>query len=213
MIIWSTSTHVKEISKGKYPNVTIFDYKADVEDYIRTLPIKSIFYAPGSFMSNFFGSNMPRPSQSGDGTFAITMPFPETASWPLIDVETDTGKFVGAMLAEPEKFYGKVVTAGEGMYSYKEVIEIISKATGKQVVFNQVPPEVFKNFLPPHFNTELLEMLLHCSEIGYYGPKTRELVEADRKLARGKLVTFEEYLQKNPMKLESGSAGGDHRKT
>jgi uncharacterized protein YbjT (DUF2867 family) len=41
---------VDRITGGKYQHVEHFDSKAEVEDYIRALPIKSAFFAPGSFM-------------------------------------------------------------------------------------------------------------------------------------------------------------------
>ena len=52
-IIFSTLPPVKEISGGKYTKVSIFDAKAKVEQYIRSLHIKCAFYSPGSFMENF----------------------------------------------------------------------------------------------------------------------------------------------------------------
>ena len=52
-IIFSTLPAVAEISGGKYTKVTAFDAKAKAEKYIRTLPVRSAFYCPASFMENF----------------------------------------------------------------------------------------------------------------------------------------------------------------
>ena len=68
--IFSTLPHVRKISDGKYQQVDHFDAKAEVEEYIRTLSIKSAFFAPGSFMQNFGGMMAPHPT--GDGTYAIS---------------------------------------------------------------------------------------------------------------------------------------------
>jgi uncharacterized protein YbjT (DUF2867 family) len=52
-IFFSTLPHVSKISSGKYQKVDHFDAKAEVENYMRGLPIRSIFYCPGWFMQNF----------------------------------------------------------------------------------------------------------------------------------------------------------------
>ena len=57
--IYSTLPNCGKISGGKLKNTGHFDGKEEVEQYIRTLPMKSAFFAPGTFMSNF-GSNMTR---------------------------------------------------------------------------------------------------------------------------------------------------------
>ena len=69
-IIYSTLPSAKEISNGKYTKVAHFDAKAEVEQYIRGLPIKSAFYSPGSFMENF--QTFLPPRQAPNGTWAIT---------------------------------------------------------------------------------------------------------------------------------------------
>lgn len=44
--IWSTLPHVEEISEGKILGVLHFDEKAEVEQYLRSQPIRSAFFAP-----------------------------------------------------------------------------------------------------------------------------------------------------------------------
>ena len=51
-LIWSSQRSAEKITGGKLP-VPSFDTKAAVEEYIRTLPIGSAFFAPGAFMENF----------------------------------------------------------------------------------------------------------------------------------------------------------------
>ena len=147
--IWSTLSSTIKISEGKYKNNVHFDSKAEVEEYIRTLPIKSAFFAPGSFMSNFHVFMAPRPSHTGDGTYAISNIVRSDTLWPLIDTVGDTGKFVGAILAEPEKYEGKVFSAATRMYTMGEICADLSKSTGKTVKYNELPRDVFAGFLPP----------------------------------------------------------------
>lgn len=201
-LIWSSSQHVDQISGGKLTHVTQFCYKADVEDYIRSLSIRSAFFSPGSFMQNFHGEMKPQPSHAGDGTYVLANIVAESTEMPFIDIEGDTGKFVGAVLAEPDKYEGKVLSAATKLYSYLEIVEALSKTTGKTVVYKQLPVDMFKSFLPPHFDVELVEMFQLCGDYGYYGPDQREKVEWSAKQVRGKLATLEEYLRRHPVALE-----------
>ena len=53
LLIWSSLPYVSKISNGKFTKVYHFDSKAEVEIYIRGLPIKSLFYMAGFYMQNF----------------------------------------------------------------------------------------------------------------------------------------------------------------
>ena len=53
LLIWSSLPHISKISNGKFTKVYHFDSKAEVEIYIRGLPIKSVFYMAGFYMQNF----------------------------------------------------------------------------------------------------------------------------------------------------------------
>lgn len=198
-IIFSSIPSPSTISNGKFINVDIFETKVEIERYMRTLPIGSVFFAPGSFMQNYQGWMAPRPA--GDGTYAIMNIFNPETEIPLIDI-TDTGKWVGAILASPEKYHHKVFDAATRLYKMQEIVEIMSKVTGKKIVHKQAPDDVFKNFLPQATQEMYLQMLQYMRDYGYYGTNQKELVEWAAKQARGKLTTLEEYLQKEPLKLE-----------
>jgi uncharacterized protein YbjT (DUF2867 family) len=200
-IIFSTLPNVKVLSGGKYTKVMGFDIKAKVEDYIRKLPIQSAFFAPGSFMQNWL-SNM-QPQKSTDGEYYVERHVSPQTQLPLIDTAGDTGKFVGAILAEPDKYEGKVFCAATRLYSMVEIAQIISKVTGKNVHYRQVTEEEVLTKLPPTpMGPMLVEMMSYQQDFGYYGPMTKELVAWAVEHARGEPVTFEEFLEKNPLSLE-----------
>lgn len=199
-MIFSTLPHVSKMSGGKYTKVQGFDGKAEAEEYIRTLPIKSAFFAPGSFMQNFNGGMKPRPV--GDGTYSISRHCTPETKLPLIDTAGDTGKWVGAFLASPNKFVGKTFCAATRLYTLTEQAEILSKATGKIVVYKQIPEGVLRSFLPPGMGEMLVEMMSYQQDFGYYGADQAEKVTWSAENARGKLTTFEEYLEKNPVLLD-----------
>lgn len=49
LLVWQTLPYLKLISNGKYRNVRHFDEKAQAQEYIQKLPIKSAFILPGFF--------------------------------------------------------------------------------------------------------------------------------------------------------------------
>ncbi|KAK9344620.1 hypothetical protein V1522DRAFT_422936 [Lipomyces starkeyi] len=102
--IYSTESHAGKISGGKYL-VDAYDAKADLEQ---------------DFMQNFGGMMAPRPA--GDGTYAIANIHAPEAKFPWLDVVDDTGKFVGAILAEPEKYEGKVLSASSSIHSLDGIV-------------------------------------------------------------------------------------------
>ena len=106
-IIFSTLPSAKEISGGKYTKVTPFDVKAKAEQHIRGLRIKSAFYSPGYFMKNFQPQTFLAPQQALDGTWNMARHTSRKTQLPFIDAVGATGKFVGAILAEPNKYEDK----------------------------------------------------------------------------------------------------------
>ncbi|KAF8977958.1 hypothetical protein BGZ46_006988 [Entomortierella lignicola] len=199
-IIFSTLPNAAKISRNKYSKVHHFDGKAEVEEYIRTLPIKSAFFAPCFFMQNF--RNIMAPQPVGDGTYAISNIVNPRTELPLIDITGDGGKYVGAILAEPEKYEGKVLTSATKIYTYEEVAKVISDATGKVVKYNQIPESVYRGFLPPSAAEELVEMMWFYQDFGFFGPETKDFVKEGAQSARGKLTTLEEYFAKDPLQLQ-----------
>ncbi|KZF18979.1 NAD(P)-binding protein [Xylona heveae TC161] len=205
-LIFSTLAHVSEVSHGKYTKVEGFDAKAKVEQYVRSKSIKSAFFAPGGFMTNYTGHMGPRPTgetdEAGNRIYAIASVMKPDSLIPQIDIEHDTGKYVGAILADPEKFEGKTLAASTELCTHAGIAAALAKKTGRKVVYKQVPVEMWKQFLPPVGANMLSEMMLYIDEFGYYGPNTKELMEATAKVTRGKLTTFEEFLDLSDFKLE-----------
>ncbi len=198
-LIFSTLPHVSTVSGGKYTKVSGFDAKAEIQEYIQTLPVRSAFFAPGSFMQNFQGVMAPRPT--GSGAYVIARHVSPQTQLPLIDTVGDAGKYVGAILADPDKYEGKTFCAATALYSMEEMARIMSEMSGKTVTYEQIPEETFRQYLPP-WADQLVEMMLYQQDFGYYGPQTKELVAWASENARGKVHTFEEYLREHPLVLQ-----------
>lgn len=198
--IFSTLPGVKDISKSKYTAVIPFDAKAEVEKYIRGLPIKSAFFAGGFFMENIQSQPFFAPTQALNGTWILARPNSSKTKFPYIHATRDTGKFIGAILTEPEKYEGKTFCAAEKLYSLEEIAAIISKASGKNVIYKQISVEEFKSGLA--FAPDLFaDGFLFGEEYGYFGPGTEELVAWAAKNARGKLASFEDFFKENILTL------------
>jgi uncharacterized protein YbjT (DUF2867 family) len=196
-LIYSTEVHCEVVSGGKY-RVAAYDSRGEVEAYIRSLPVKSAFYAPGTFMQNLSGMMAPRPVGADQpGVYAITSIFPGDSVFPWIDVVADTGKFVGTILAEPEKFAGKTLYAAGGLHTFDELVEKLSEKTGKTVKYVVVPEERFREFLPPAAKEPVVNMFKFIAEYGYYGPGSEKLVEETTAVVPHRLTTLDEYIVAN----------------
>ncbi|CAO2649909.1 Nn.00g012010.m01.CDS01 [Neocucurbitaria sp. VM-36] len=200
-IIFSSMSHPFKISKGALKNVEHFDDKAEIEEYIRSLPVKSAFFAPASFMQNLYHFMKPQPSRAGDGTFVLANVCKGETVVPFIDI-TETGKWVGAILGSPEKYEGKFFAAAEGLYSFDEVCAAVEKVTGKAVKYQQLPDDVFKGFLSEAMREQLYEMWVLSRDYGYYGEDMKEQVAWARDQAIGKLTGLEEFLRREKYTLE-----------
>ncbi|MCJ1330863.1 hypothetical protein MMC10_007550 [Thelotrema lepadinum] len=193
-LIYSSLPSAAKISDGVYNDVQHFDGKADSEEYIRGRPIKSAFYWPGCYMQNFFSDFRPYPA--GDGSFAITNLMKPDTLVPLLDI-TDTGKYVGAMLADPSKFSGRDIAAAPSCYSFEEVAQEIGKATGRKVVYRQIPDDQFKAMLPEGLQEELGGMFALFRDFGLFGTDQKTKVSEDAKEARQKPTSLQEYVTKH----------------
>lgn len=87
-LIFSSLRNVTEISNGRLPNVSHFDGKAEIEQYIRASGVPATFVLAGLFMSNFFQML----NKQGD-TYTLAWPVDvDKAQVPLFDVAGDTGR-------------------------------------------------------------------------------------------------------------------------
>lgn len=200
-IVFSTLPATSKISGGRYTQVTPFDAKAKAEEYIRSLPIKSAFCSLGSFMENLQAQKFLAPKLSPDGTWVYSRPVPASTKLPLLNAIGDTGKFVGAILAEPDKYEGKTLCAAVAHYSHQEIVDALSKNTGKKIYFKRVSWEDSRASLP--WIPDVWIDAFHAQEeFGYFGPDGEDSVAWAALQARGRLTTLEEYLAEHPFKLE-----------
>lgn len=202
MLVYSTVPSPDKLTSGKYP-VGSFDCKDEVKGYIESVCVdkemRCAFFAPGCFMQNFHGHMGPRPGP--DGELAITNFVSPDTPYSLIDIAGDTGKFVGAILAQPDEYAGKTFCASSEIHTIRDIAAIMSKACGKPVKYNQIPKDVFGKFLPEANRDTLLNMLSYFEYCGYYGHDSPQLVDWAATHARGNVSSLEQFLQREPLKV------------
>lgn len=153
-------------------------------------------------MENFHTPTFLPPRRSDNDTWVISSHGSSQVRLALVDATNDTGKFIGAILAEPDKYEGKTLLAATVIHSLEEIAAIMSNATGKNVIYRQIPLEEFQKALPPFAVNLYSEGFSFLEEFEYFGPGTDELAAWSVENARGKFSTFKEYLEAHPLQLQ-----------
>ncbi|GAM91519.1 hypothetical protein ANO11243_095710 [Dothideomycetidae sp. 11243] len=199
-IIFSTQPAAQDISDGKYNSIVPLDAKAYIEQYIRSLPVRSAFYSPGFFMQDSGRVPWLAPWSSADGPWQVRSPMSPRTRIPLIDAVADTGKIVGTILADPDRYKGTVFCAAASLYNLEDIAAALSRSSGESVIAKQVSNEEFSNMMPVAPRT-WIETFAYIEEFGYYGPRTVALVDWAKQNNRDRLTSLDEYLVTHPVRL------------
>ncbi|KAF7556401.1 hypothetical protein G7Z17_g1454 [Cylindrodendrum hubeiense] len=193
-LVFSSLINVTEASEGKLTNINHFDSKAKVEEYIRNSGVPASFVLPGLFMSNLFEWI----KKNEDGGYTLALPIsPENGQIPLLDAGRDVGKFVAASIANYPKTLGSRIYAATDYYTPSQVAAAFSEVIEKPAVAVQIPDELFKSFMPPGQEQELLENMKLLEDPGYYaGADLKESVS----LLREKPITWKAFAEENKAK-------------
>jgi uncharacterized protein YbjT (DUF2867 family) len=127
------------MSKYKVPH---FDAKGQADEIFRDLGVPTTFLLTSFFWDNFIHFGM-GPTPGPDGRLAITLPM-DDEPLPGIAAE-DIGKCALGIFARPELIDQTVGIAGEHVTG-KQMAAAFTDALGKEVVYNAVPPEVYRSF-------------------------------------------------------------------
>ena len=212
------------VTGGKLSEVRHFDSKATVEKYICSIGLPSSFFLPGFFMSNLPGK-MIRPSPV-TGAYTLAMPIPTTSHVPLLDTDTDTGKFTKGMLLNQKKVEGKRILGATAYYSPTQIIEefkAVKPQDTEGAVTVEIPGAVFKGILgkasmPEKIHEEMLQnmQLMADGGFGYYGGESLDfshsvsfgislmkISDANEMQILGEpLTTWKEFVAKTPVWAE-----------
>ena len=127
---------------GKY-KVPHFDGKGEADNVFRELRIPTTYLLTSFYWENFiyFGVG---PKKGPDGKLYLTMPMGDK-KLPGIAV-ADIGKCALAIFKRGSEFIGKYVGISGDQLTGKEMSEKMTRAFGREVLYQDVPPEVYRAF-------------------------------------------------------------------
>lgn len=151
-VIWSTLEDTRKFVpldddriptlRGKY-KVPHFDAKGEADQLFIDLGVPVTFFRASFYWDNFiyFGSG---PKKGPDGKLYLTFPLDDKKMAGI--ASEDIGKCAYGIFKGGKAFIGKTIgIAGEHLTG-KEMAEVLSKALGQEVLFNNVTPETFRAF-------------------------------------------------------------------
>ena len=206
-VIWSTLEDTRRwvplddprmpTLQGKY-KVPHFDAKGESDRYFTEAGAPTTFLLTAFYWDNFIYFGM-GPKPGPDGRLAITFPL-GNAKLPGIAAEDIGGCAFGILKRGGELIGKRVGIAGEHLTG-AQMAASLTKALGREVRYQDVPPEVFRGFGFPgaddlgnmfQFNRDFEEM--------YCGARSLELSRA----LNPKLQTFDAWLARNAAKIPIG---------
>jgi uncharacterized protein YbjT (DUF2867 family) len=176
--------------QGKY-KVPHFDAKGEANHYFTDLGLPVTILNTVFYWDNFiyFGLG---PQKGPDGKLAITMPMGDKRL-PGIASE-DIGKCaLGIFKAGPE-YIGKTIGIAGEFLTVKYIADEFSRVLGEKVVYNDVPPEVYRKFgFPGAEDMGNMFQFKRDFEKEYTGSRD---INLSRQLDPS-LLTFREWLNRN----------------
>jgi hypothetical protein len=114
---------------------------------------------------------------------------------PLLEV-TDTGKFIGpVLLSDPSKYHGKTLTAATAFYTAQEIVDTLSKVSGKKVSLPSGP--IDHGDIPDDVKRLVVRTEAVVNKYPYFGPGGPAGLEWTLAQMDEKPITWEEFLVKN----------------
>lgn len=127
---------------GKY-KVPHFDAKGEADQYFRDLGVPTTFLRASFYWDNFiyFGSG---PKKGADGKLYLTFPLDDKKMAGIAG--EDIGKCAYGIFKRGQELIGKTVGVAGDQLTGTEMAAAMSKALGKEVLYNNVTPETYRGF-------------------------------------------------------------------
>jgi uncharacterized protein YbjT (DUF2867 family) len=151
-VIWSTLEDTRKfvpLSDSRMPTlmgkykVPHFDAKGEADNVFRELKVPTTYLRTSFYWENFiyFGAG---PKKGPDGKLYLTMPMGDK-KLPGIAV-ADIGKCALGIFKRGSEFIGKYVAISGEQPTGKEMSEKMTRALGRDVLYQDVQPEVYRAF-------------------------------------------------------------------
>ena len=203
-VVWSTLEDTRRwvpLSDNRMPTlmgkykVPHFDAKGEADQLFKQLAVPTTFLLTSFYWDNliYFGMG---PKPGPDGTLAFTLPMGE-ARLPGIAAD-DIGKCTLGMFKKRDAYLGKTVgIAGEHLTG-SQMAAALSKALGREVRYQAVPPEVYRTFGFPGAD-DLGNMFQFKRDFNAVFCAARE--PAIARALNGGLQTFAQWLETNKARI------------
>src|SRR3954452_1392012 len=151
-VIWSTLEDTRKwvplddnrmpTLHGKY-KVPHFDGKGEANHFFTDAGVPTTFLLTSFYWDNFIYFGM-GPKAGADGKLAITLPMGDR---PLSGIAAeDIGKCAYGIFRKGDELIGKTVGIAGEHVTGGQMAASLTKALGREVAYNAVPPEVFRSF-------------------------------------------------------------------
>jgi uncharacterized protein YbjT (DUF2867 family) len=201
-VIWSTLEDVRKfipLDDNRMPTlnekytVPHFDAKGESDKFFEGLPVTYLYAS--FYWENFiyFGSG---PKKGPDGRYYLTFPLDDKKMAGI--ASEDIGKAAYGIFKNPDETIGKTIgVAGEHL-SGEEMAAALSKHLNKEIVYNNVTPDTFRNFGFPGAD-EIGNMLQFYRDFADECNTVRD-VERSKKYNPA-LKNFDQWLSENAEKI------------
>lgn len=188
-LIWSSLPNVIKESNGKLSEVTHFDGKNNVEQYIKQLGIPATFVYLSVYYSvigSFF-----KVYEESDGTILPIPYYNENTEVEFVDAEDTTGPVVLHIIENKEKYLYNIVPISCQRLTFNEIAEIYGKKIGKKIKVINVNREIIAKKYPG-LNIEEVIQMCEWYNYGVFGKKN--ISYKDTKKIYPNAKSFKEYL-------------------
>ena len=206
-VIWSTLEDTRKsvpLSDDRMPTlmgkykVPHFDAKGEADEVFRQLGVPTTFLLASFYWENFIYFGM-GPKKGPDGKLTISLPM-ATKKLAGIAAE-DIGKAAYAIFEKGDEMIGKTVGLAGGHLTGVQMAKSMTKALGKEVVYNPIPPATFRSLGFPGAD-DLGNMFQFYTEFEQDCCDARSISET--KSLNPELLTFDRWLSQNKERIPLG---------
>ena len=206
-VIWSTLEDTRKwipLSDNRMPTlmgkykVPHFDAKGEADHLFADVGVPTTLLLTSFYWENliYFGAG---PKKGPDGKLAITYPMGDK-KLPGIAAE-DIGKCALTIFKKGPEFIGKTVAIAGEHLTGAQMAAALTKALGQEVRYNDVPPEVYRNFgFPGADDLGNMFQFKRDFQEAFCGPRNPAVARA----LNPSLQTFEKWLANNKNRIPLG---------
>jgi len=206
-VIWSTLEDTRRwvpLDDDRMPTlmgeykVPHFDAKGEANHLFADAGVPTTYLLTAFYWDNFIYFGM-GPKAGEDGKLAITLPMGD-AKLPGIAAE-DIGRSAHGVFRKGAELVGKTQGIAGGHPTGAEMAASFSRALGREVVYNSVPPEVYRSFDFPGAD-DLGNMFQFKRDFNEYYCGVRSLEES--RALNPRLQSFDQWLDRNKERIPLG---------